>query len=117
MRVTLDKLEKLSSRKREFKPYSNFPMVLRDLSIVVPKEVKQGEIEEAIRASAPNGMLRSLRLYDLYKFGEKDSDKISYTYALAFQSDEKTLTNEEVNSVQDKIIKNLSKKLNAELRK
>ena len=117
MRVTLEKLQKYSAKKREFTPFSNFPMVLRDLSIVVSKDVKQSEIESVIRQSVSASLLKSVRLYDRYEFDKKVSDKVSYTYAIAFQSAEKTLTGEEVNAQQEKIIKNLSKKLNAELRK
>ena len=117
MRVTLDKLEKYRNKKREYKPYSNFPMVLRDLSVVVNKDITQGEVEDVIKTSVSSSLLRSLRLYDLYQSDEKMPGKKSLTYALAFQSDERTLTNEEVNTVQEKIIKNLSKKINAEIRK
>ncbi len=117
MRVTLDKLEKLSNRKREFKVFPNFPAILRDLSVVVQKGVKQGDIESVIRSGVSGSILRSLRLYDVYEFDNKMSGKVSYMYTLGFQSDEKTLTNEEVNVIQEKIISNLTKKLNAEIRK
>lgn len=92
-------------------------MVLRDLSVVVDKEIKQADVEDIIRSSVSASLLRSLRLYDLYQSDEKMPGRKSLTYALAFQSDEKTLTNEEVNAVQEKIIKNLGKKINAEIRK
>lgn len=117
MRITLGILEKLASKPRYFRQFSNFPMVLRDLSLTVNKDVKQGDIEDVIRTSVSGGLLRSLRLYDRYEFNNKEDNKISYTYALSFHSDEKTLTSEEINAVQEKIIQNLSKKLNAELRK
>jgi phenylalanyl-tRNA synthetase beta chain len=117
MRVTLDKLEKLSNIKREFKVFLNFPAILRDLSVVVEKDVKQGDIETIIRSSVPDSILGDLRLYDVYKFDNEMSGNVSYTYTLKFQSDEKTLTNEEVNALQEKIIKNLTKKLNAQIRK
>jgi phenylalanyl-tRNA synthetase beta chain len=115
--VAINKLFRLTGQKTQFKAYSNFPMVLRDLSIVVDREIKEGDIEEVIISSAPQSLLRSLKLYDRYEFDKSAGSKISYTYALAFQSDEKTLTGDEVNSVQDKIVKNLGRKLNAELRK
>jgi phenylalanyl-tRNA synthetase beta chain len=55
-------------------------------------------------------------LYDIYKITDEDKQKLSYTFSLEYSSDEKTLTDEEINELQNKIVKNLNKKLNAELR-
>lgn len=106
----------LSSKEITFKEYSNFPPVLRDLSIVVDSAIKEGEIEKVISDAKTENLLKKLRLYDIYE-PENLSGKISYTYTMEFRSDERTLTNEEVNKLQDKIIADLNKKLKAELRK
>lgn len=110
-----DALLKISNKPRIYKELSKYPPVLRDLSIVVDKKTKASEIEQEI-ISGSDKLLKSIRLYDLYKFEGKESDKLSYTFTLEFSSNEKTLTDEEINKVQEKIIKNLKHKLNAELR-
>jgi phenylalanyl-tRNA synthetase beta chain len=46
-----------------------------------------------------------------------DKGKESYTYTLEFRADDRTLTNDEINKLQEKIVQNLNKKLGAELRK
>jgi len=109
-----DTLFGLSQNKITFKEYSNFPPVLRDLSILVDSNVKEGDVEKVIESTPTDNLLRKLKLYDVYK---PSNNVKSYTYTLEFRADERTLTNEEVNKIQDKIIENLSKKLHAELRK
>ncbi len=106
----------LSSKEITFKEYSNFPPVLRDLSIVADSGIKEGEIEKVILEAKTENLLKKLRLYDIYK-PENQSGKLSYTYTMEFRSDDKTLTNEEINKIQEKIVADLNKKLNAELRK
>lgn len=105
----------LSKRQTEFKEISKFPPVLRDLSLIVDSSIKAADIEKEINAGADK-LLKRIRLYDIYKPGEGEQKQISYTFSLEFSSDEKTLTDEEINKVQDRIVKNLNKKLNAELR-
>ena len=113
--IDLMLLLKHSERKSFYKEISKYPSVLRDLSIVVDKTVRVNEIEEIIRGSS-DGLLKRLRLYDVYNF-DKAPEKRSYTFSLEFLSDNKTLTDEEINRIQDKVIKGLQKKLKVELRK
>ncbi|MCI0449345.1 MAG: hypothetical protein L0Y79_06100 [Chlorobi bacterium] len=104
----------MSQNKITFKEYSNFPPVLRDLSVLVDANVKEGEIEKVILSTPTGNLLRNVKLYDVYKLSE---NMRSYTYTLEFRDNERTLINDEVNKLQDDIIKNLAKKLKAELRK
>jgi phenylalanyl-tRNA synthetase beta chain len=106
---------KFIEKNRVYKEISKYPPVLRDLSIVADKDIKAADIEEQIRRGA-NKLLKKVRLYDMYKFGGDDTSKISLTYSLEFSSDEKTLTDEEVNPLQEKIVKYLNKNLKVELR-
>jgi phenylalanyl-tRNA synthetase beta chain len=112
MRVSLFSLKK---KDLTFKEYSNFPPVIRDLSIVIDGNVNEEEIEKAIRSTNTGGLLKKLKLYDIYVMGE-DKGKKSYTFTLEFRADDRTLTNDEVNVYQEKIIANLKKNLKAELR-
>lgn len=105
----------LSSKKITFKEYSNYPPVIRDLSIVCDSAVKEGDIENVVVSSVKQNLLKELLLYDIYDM--KDSGKKSYTYTLEFCADDRTLTNEEINKLQEEIVSNLNKKLGAELRK
>ena len=83
--------------------------------MVADKSVIAEQLEEEIKKEAGK-LLKSIHLYDVYIPEEDAADKISYTFSLEFSSSERTLTDEEINRVQEKIIKHLYKKLNAELR-
>ncbi len=113
--IFIDELIKNVSAYETYKEISKYPPVLRDLSVVVDRSVKVSDVEERI-ASVSEKLLKKLRLYDVYKLEGVSSDKISYTFSMEFSSNEKTLTDEEINRLQEKIISDLKKKLNAELR-
>jgi len=112
--IFVQHLIKYSKKEKLYKEISKYPPVLRDISLVAAKTVKVNEIEEEITKEA-GSLLKELRLYDIFDMGG-ETDKISYTFSLEYSSDEKTLTDEEINRVQDKVIKKLNKKLNTELR-
>lgn len=99
---------------KEYREISKFPPALRDISVVAGSDVKVSALEEVI-SSASGKLLKKLRLYDVYKQSD-ESGRVSYTFSLEFSSGEKTLTDEEINIIQEKIIKDLKTKLNAELR-
>jgi phenylalanyl-tRNA synthetase beta chain len=109
-----EELKKSAGNEIIYKEISKYPPVLRDISIVVDKGVKLSDIEEQIRKSSDK-LLKGIRLYDLYRFEGADN-KVSMTFSLEFSSRERTLTDEEVNKVQEKIVKNLNRSLKAELR-
>lgn len=99
-----------------FKQYSNFPPVLRDLSVAAESSVKQGEIYNTILNSNSGSLLQKVLLYDIFE-PKNEPGKISYTYSLEFRADDRTLTGDEVNKIMEKIVSELHKKHKAELRK
>jgi phenylalanyl-tRNA synthetase beta chain len=113
--IFVDELIRNISSYGTYKEISKYPPVLRDLSIVVDRSVNVSDVEERI-VSVSEKLLKKLRLYDVYKLEGESSDKISYTFSMEFSSNERTLTDEEINRLQEKIINDLKKKLNAELR-
>jgi len=114
--LNLNALFSSSLKRPMYREISRYPSVLRDLSIIVDTSVKASQVEDEIWKGG-NGMLTSVRLYDVYDVETQGLKKKSYTFALEFSSEERTLTDEEVNLVQDKLIKSLHKQLKAELRK
>lgn len=95
---------------------SKYPSVERDISFVVDKNVSLNNYFEIVRDCAGD-LIEEVSLLDKYenakKFGE---DKISYTFRIVFRSLERTLTNEEVNIIHEKIRERTEKELNAVLR-
>ncbi|MBE2228722.1 MAG: hypothetical protein IAE93_15305 [Ignavibacteria bacterium] len=116
MSDTILSLSDTLNRRTVFKPFSNFPPVLRDLSILVDSSLKQGDIMDTILSVNTGKLLKKVSLYDIYE-PKNEGSKKSYTYSLEYRADDRTLTNEEINKLQDKIVAELQKKLKAELRK
>ncbi len=98
----------LSARKISrvnYKPFSIYPFVVRDIAIFVPTDVGKEEVESLIMANATS-LLKHTRLFDTYM----KEQKISYAFRLVFQSDARTLTSQEVAEIMQKITRALSEK-------
>lgn len=93
-------LDRLSFGNIQFKNISNYPFVLRDVAVWVPESVAVENVEEIIKGEGGDLLVR-LDLFDEYP---KDG-RVSYAFKLVFQSNEKTLTDEEVNVCTDAIYK------------
>ena len=87
----------LSSAVR-YEPFSLYPVVLRDLALWVPKGTTNQDVENLVREVAGE-LLANIYLFDTYEKG----DRVSYAFRLVFQSFEKTLSDEEVNMMMEKI--------------
>jgi phenylalanyl-tRNA synthetase beta chain len=88
-----------------YQPFSAYPFVLRDIALWSPVGTEPAVIESAIRDSA-NELLVRLDQFDRF---EKEG-RVSYAFRLVFESPERTLTDEEVNGIMDKISAALTRK-------
>jgi phenylalanyl-tRNA synthetase beta chain len=96
-------------------PVPAYPPVLEDLALVVDESVPAERVESLIRR-AGGKMLAGLRLFDVYRGGQTGEGKKSLAYSLTYQSFEKTLTDEEVLKIRQRIIRELESELGAKLR-
>jgi phenylalanyl-tRNA synthetase beta chain len=108
--IALDAWLSRTPQPERYQPVPAFPLVRRDLAVVLPKAVPQAQVEETIRAAkAPN--LESVRLFDLFcdPKGEKiPADQKSLAYALTYRAPNRTLTEREVNDAHDLVRKKLA---------
>lgn len=74
-----------------------------------------GDIEKVI-ASAGGKILKNIKLFDVYRGPQVGENKKSVAFALTYRHDDRTLTDEDVNKVHDKILKTLKEKLDVTLR-
>ena len=95
-------------------PYSSFPATSRDLSVLVSSELKYEQIKECIEALKVEN-LQSFYPTDLYS-DKSLGDKKSLTISFSFQSNEKTLTDDEINALMQRILDVLKESLGVELR-
>ncbi len=100
----------------KYKEVSKYPSITRDISFIIDKNINLNNYYEIVRDYAEN-LIEEVRLLDEYedenKFGK---DKKSYTFRIAYRSPERTLTNEEINKIQEEIRQKSAQDLNAVLR-
>lgn len=87
----------------KYRPFSVFPRIIRDIALWVPADVTPGQVAKLIKQSAGQLLVEGPVLFDEFKRG----DKVSYALRLVFQSDDKTLSDEEVNRLVAEIIPKL----------
>lgn len=113
--LDFDRLTRGLSKQVRFVSLPRFPETYRDISILIDKSVSSGEVSDRInRVGAP--LLRKVELYDHFGGKKIQKGKKSLTYALTFQSADKTLVDEEVNFVFEKIVEILFSQFGATLR-
>ena len=115
LEINLDKLLAKKVGKMKFKEISIYPTVNKDIAVTIDKDVTSDEIVKVIKKAAGN-LLIEAKLFDIYTSALL-GDKKSVAYSLTFGSNAKTLTDDEINPLMEKIIAALEKNLNAELRK
>jgi phenylalanyl-tRNA synthetase beta chain len=113
--LNLDTLYKYADLDRKYIPLPKFPAVLRDIAMLVDDSILVKEIEDIIRGKGGN-MVEKVQLFDVYKGKQIPEGKKSIAYSILYRSDSKTLTDEEVAKVHDKIVRSLERMLGAELR-
>jgi phenylalanyl-tRNA synthetase beta chain len=89
--------------------------VKEDLALVVDEAVTNAQVETVIRR-AGGRLLKDVRLFDVYRGANLPAGKKSFAYALTYQTDERTLTDEDVAKVREKIIRTAERELAAKLR-
>jgi phenylalanyl-tRNA synthetase beta chain len=89
-------------QSRHFQPIARFPAVLEDMALVVDAEVPAQTVQNAIQ-TAGGGLLRQVELFDLYQGDSIPPDKKSLAYALTFQAEDRSLTEDEVRAIYQRI--------------
>jgi len=100
----------------KYKEVSKYPATLRDISFIIDKNINLNNYYEIVRDFADD-LIEEVKLLDEYenenKFGK---NKKSYTFRIVYRSFERTLTNKEINKIQEKIREKTKQDLNAVLR-
>ena len=116
LEINLDELFKKKVGKMKYKEISKFPSVKKDIAFVVNKDLTSQEIGKVIK-NAGGSLLTNIEVFDVYTGIGIGIDKKSIAYSLTFSDNKKTLTDDEINTLMNKIIETTSKKCGAELRK
>lgn len=113
--INVTKLEKYSRNNKKYVEVPKFPAVERDIAVIVDEEIEVGQIEKIIIKKGKK-LLEQVQLFDIYRDEKLGQNKKSIAYSLIFRDPKKTLSDEEINTTMDNIIKELDKTLNAKLR-
>jgi len=97
------------------KPILKYPSVIRDLAIVVDKNIEADRIIKEIKIASKKA-LTDVSIFDLYQGEKIEENKKSIALSLTLQNPNKTLENQEVDKIIARILKHLDKTLNAKLR-
>ncbi|MGY8759881.1 MAG: phenylalanine--tRNA ligase subunit beta [Nitrospinaceae bacterium] len=115
LELDLGALENAISSSLQFQKIAKFPETYRDISILVDRQVTSEQVAGLIlKTGTP--LIQKVELYDHFEGKKIQADKKSLTFALSFQSAERTLSDEEVTPLFERIIKTLESELGASLR-
>ena len=97
------------------KPYSKFPVVIRDLALVVDKEISAKDIIKTIKTTG-KGLVKEAEIFDVFEGEAVGENKKSIAVSVTYGSDDHTLSEKEVSDMEEKIKFELSKTYHAALR-
>ena len=99
---------------RKYEGLAKYPTVTRDISMVVPKSIMVGQIEDVIEQRGGK-ILESYELFDIYEGAQILAGHKSVAYSITFRAKDRTLEDKEVNKVMEKILHGL-REMEIELR-
>jgi phenylalanyl-tRNA synthetase beta chain len=114
--IDFEKLEKLASEEHEYQPISPYPAAVRDIAILVPRNVRVEEVLNVIEA-AGGKLIRDIDLFDIYEGEEIQEGKKNLAFHIIYQAEDRTLSSEEIDNIQQKIIAALEENPEWEVRK
>jgi len=111
--VDLNVLLPLATAHKMFQPVPRFPAILRDIALVVDEGVTHRQVQDIVSSFS---LVKQVSVFDVYSGEPVPAGQKSLAYRITYQSPGHTLTDEEVNRVQQQLLKRLSKELGATLR-
>ena len=106
-----------ATKKNEvnFTEIPKYPAVSRDLALLIDQNVEFAQIEQIARQTEKK-LLKKVELFDVYEGDKLPAGKKSYAVNFILQDEEKTMGDKQIDAIMQKLIANIKKQLNAELR-
>lgn len=104
--VSISVLGRIAFSESLYKPLNRHPPALLDLSVVVDAATPLAEVEQQIRSIEPK-MLQKLTLHEVYEGQNLGKDKKSFLFSLSYQHPQRTLREEEIQSILKELIKTI----------
>ena len=112
--IDMPYIVEMASFDTKYKGIAKYPAVTRDISMVVPKEILVGQIEEVIEKCAGKN-LENYQLFDIYEGNQIEEGFKSVAYKIVFRASDRTLEEADITKAMNKILKGLQE-LGIELR-
>jgi phenylalanyl-tRNA synthetase beta chain len=103
------------NRSKSFKPLPQFPGIRRDIAMLVPETTTHEAVLNVVK-QARLANLESVELFDVFRGGHVPAGEKSMAYAFTYRHAERTLTDAEVNTEQEKLVEQFKQKLQATIR-
>ena len=113
--LDLDKILLLITGEKRIEKLPRYPFVARDLALLAPQDVPAQHILEVIQAAGKD-LIKGVTLFDVYQGPQVPAGYRSLAYSILYQAEDRTLTDEEVEAVQNRIITHLKDELGITLR-
>ncbi len=112
--LDLEQLVLKVAEERDYEPVSRFPRVVRDISILVPKDIRVSRVLNMIEGVDEERIVQDVDVFDIYE--DDKQEKKSIAFHIIYGSNQKTLKDTEVDKVEQAIKKALEEGLGAEVR-
>lgn len=116
MKLDLKVLAQSNRPVKQYQSLPKFPIVERDLAVLVKQEIAASEMLSIIGKAAGN-LLREADIFDVYQGSQVPAGFKSVAFSMKFQAPDRTLTDDEINDKINRITKSLAAQTGAELRK
>jgi phenylalanyl-tRNA synthetase beta chain len=108
--LDIERLLSTMKEKRGYHPLSRFPRSVRDIAVLVDVQVPAKKMQEIVRSVS---LVSQVSLFDLYSGKQVPAGKKSVAFRIAYQSDARTLTEEELEAAENEILSRLAKDVGA----
>ena len=113
--IDMPQITELATFDRKYEGIAKYPAVSRDISMVMPKSILVGQVEEVIENKG-GAYLESYKLFDIYEGAQIKAGFKSVAYSITFRAKDKTLEEADISAAMNRILKALEE-MGIELRK
>jgi phenylalanyl-tRNA synthetase beta chain len=113
--IDFEKLQKYCTEETVYQPISKYPAAVRDISILVPRDVLVEEVLNKIEMVSP--LIKDIDLFDIYEGEEIPEGKKNLSFHIIFQAKDHQISPKEIDQIQSKIIQVLEENPEWEVRK
>ncbi|HMK49311.1 MAG TPA: hypothetical protein VK435_04605, partial [Thermodesulfovibrionales bacterium] len=114
--MNLDLLLSMVSDSMRYASIPKFPAVERDIALIVDESIPSAKISEIVN-SYPTELIEGVSVFDSFRGGSIPKGKKSLAFNIIYRSKERTLTDEEIESVHSSLVNFIAEKTGGELRR